>query len=265
MEQIKSFEQYRLLTAEARHLPDLCTNWYFLPDVARGKIAAGILFFEEVSGGLLLLEREAGFFRLYFFLDAKAHPGHIELPAPGVAELVYQNQMTSTQETQAALLQEMGFSLGRESGRMTCQGDQALDGNCESVAAASCKEDVSAISRLIRSTFDPRYAFISSEEQTLLDLQAGKIFIIRDKDALSGVLYSDVSKGVASIRQLVVSEAFRNRGLGGQLLSFYHKTYREKVKSFAHWVDLKNSAAIRFYQKYGYTLDGRHANEYIIP
>ncbi len=264
MEQIKSFEQYRELAAEARRLPNLCTNWYFLPEAVREKIERGILYLEKVSGGILLLEKEPEFLRCYFFLNSAAPSERIKLPAPGVAELVYQNKMTPAQETQAALLKGMGFSLGRESGRLSCPESEALEEECGSVKVASSESDIPAICRLIRSTFDPRYAFISDEKQTALDLHAGNIFQIREGETLAGVLYSECAKGVASIRQLAVDESCRGRGLGRQLISFYHKQYRGKVRTFAHWVDLNNAPAIRLYRKMGYSPDGRHADEYII-
>lgn len=264
MERIETFEQYRQLVAGAKKLPHVCSNCYLLPGAIREMTGAGALYAEQTASGLLLLEREPTFFRCYYYLTPDIPGERLRLPLPVVAELVFNRELTAAQRTQAACLEQMGFSLGRESGRMhLADAAAAADGPAEGVERA-VEADLDPVREMILGAFDPLYSYISTREEMLENIRDGGVFVIREGGAIAAVLYAELTEASATIRQVVVDGALRRRGYGQRLVCFYHRSYKDRVRSFVHWVDMANDKAIGLYQKFGYSFDGRYANEYII-
>lgn len=264
MERIESFERYKQIVAEAKELPRVCSNCYLLPAAVREMTGAGRLYAERTEGAVLLLEREPAFFRCYYYLSPDMPARRLSLPAPAVAELVFNREPTAAQAEQTGCLQRMGFSLGRESGRMHIENAAgAAAWSAEGVEYAA-EEDLDQIREMIGGAFNLLYSYIDGPEEMLANIRAGNVFVIRENGGIAAVLYAEFSKTVATIRQVVVSGELRRRGYGQRLVSFYHLHYRDRARAFVHWVDMANEKAIRLYTKFGYSFDGRYANEYII-
>lgn len=262
MEQIRSFEQYREIVSEGKKMPEVCSNCYFLPAAVRDKIDRGMLFTERMREGILILEREQTFFRCYYYLSLGASHERVSLPMPAVVELVFQNALTEIQDAQVRCLKEMGFSLGRESARLSVASCDAVSEE-DGAAEIAGESDADAVFALIEDNFDPLYAFIGTKDAFLETIRNGYVFVIRLSGVPVAALHANMLNGVASIRHLVVSKTCRGRGYGRQLISFYHRTLRDRARTFSHWVDKNNAAVIRLYTTLGYSFDGRYANEYI--
>lgn len=262
MEQIRTFEQYREIVGEGKRAPDVFSNCYFLPAAVRDKIDRGVLFVERIQAGVLILEREPAFFRCYYCLSPGAPRERVHLPMPAVAELVFQNELTEKQDEQVRCLREMGFSLGRESGRMSLASREAVTQADGAVEIAE-ESDADAVFEMIEENFDPLYAFIGTRGELLEAIRESCVFVIRRGGAPAAALHANFSKGTACIRHLVVSETCRGHGYGRQLVSFYHRALRDRARTFSHWVSKDNAAAIALYTEFGYSFDGRYANEYV--
>ena len=263
MERVKSFEQYREIVREGRNLPNSYSNCYFLPAVARDKIERGVLYVMRIQGGILLFEREASFFRCCYFLSLGQPFELLHLPMPAVAEFVFQENMTEAQDAQAHCLQQMGFRLGRESGRMYLDAGRVFAEET-GPAETAVEADIDGVFAIIEENFDPLYAYIPGRDDLLAAIREKRVFVIRKNGVPAAVLHAETQKGLASIRHLAVSKNCRTLGCGRRLVSMYHGAFQNEVRGFFHWVDKANTAAIRLYTKFGYSFDGRYAYEYII-
>ena len=263
MQLIETFEQYREIVSEGKQIPGVYSNCYFLPSAVRGMIDRGALYVQHIKNGILLLEREETFFRCYYYLSPDIVPEPVVLPMPAVVEFVFQNELTDAQCAQINCLGQMGFSLGRESARMSLPAEGAPIGD-ESPAEIAEKSDLTGVLKLIEDHFDPLFAYICSEDELAEAIQNGRVFVIRRGAEPVAALHAECNKGVASIRHLVVSEDCRSMGYGRRLVWLYHKAFKEKARSFSHWLDRQNAAAVRLYTGLGYSFDGRYANEYIL-
>lgn len=263
MERVESFEQYRQMVSAAKRIPGVVSNCYLLPGAVREKIEKRTIFAKTGPAGLLLLEKEDGFFRCHAYLAPDMPADRLSLPEPVVSELVFEREQTTAQRTLAAGLTRQGFVLGRESARMRLNAPDVPDEPAPRVEPAGL-EDLDLVREMILNTFEPLYSFIRTRDEMWQDIQKGAMFVIREAGTVVAVLYAEEEKGTASIRQVTVSPAFREKGYGRQLVAAYHRAYRDRVRAFSHWVDLANGPAIRLYEHFGYSFDGRRANEYII-
>lgn len=261
---IESLQQYKQITARAKQLPDVLTNCYLLPSKVEALTRQGRLYAVEKENLTLLLERAKGFFRVYYYLSPLCSYEPLMLELPAVIEFVFNGALSKRQRREIQLLEDLGFSLGRESARMSLEAGAAqrrFESGETSVAKA---EEADMILGLLCRYFNPLYAFIPEKEELLDAIEQGAVFVVRQVSRPEAILFAESVRSTATIRQLLVSEKARSRGYAKNLVETYHEKYREKVRSFFHWVDVNNSPAVRLYQSFGYSFDGRKANEYVL-
>lgn len=264
MNKFTDFEEYKLWVKDAKSVAGVMSNCFLMPGKVKEFIEKGCLYGMDVSNGRLLLEKADGFYRCYYFLSPELPITKASVDAPVVIEFVYNETLNEAQQQQIKLLYKMGFTLGRESSRMTLAAAEILpEGISPEVRLAEAK-DVSDIKALFSAHFNPLYSFIPDDKEWEKALLEGTVFCVYEGDILQGALFSEINKNVAELRLLCVNPDFRGKGVGKMLVSFFHQRYRENVVQFAHWVDVNNEGAVNLYKKAGYIFDRRKANEYIL-
>lgn len=263
---IESFSQYKYYVQKTKKLPNLITNCYLLPNQIKQMIQANRLFVMEKENMILLLEKEDHFFRIYYYLSLSAKYEKLVFDCPAVIEFVFQHEISENQYKEIAILHTLGFTLGRESARMSVGADYnfpiAKIGCCNVSRAVS--SDADNVLCIIKKYFNPLYAYVPNKDQLLKAIQKESIFIIRQNDEIAALLFAETNQKNVEIRHLVVIERYRSYGFAKQLLQEYHAKYKDMVRLFFHWVDLHNTSALQLYKKFGYSFDGRRANEYVM-
>ncbi len=264
MNRFSDFEEYKLWVKEAKAVPGVMSNCFLMPGKVKEFIEKGCLYGMEICNGRLLLEKAEGFYRCYYFLSPELPITKVSVDAPVVIEFVYNEALTEAQTKQIELLSRMGFTLGRESSRMTLAVADIEPAEVSPEVRLAEAKDVADIRSLFEEHFNPLYSFIPDDEEWEKALLEGTVFCVYEGDILQGALFSDINKNVAELRLLCVNPESRGKGIGKMLVSFFHQRYHENVAQFAHWVDVNNSAAVKLYGKAGYIFDRRKANEYIL-
>ena len=265
MIKIQTEEQYKETITTAKEQGLKLSNNYFFPAEINRKISEGSLFFLSIDKGLLLLDDKGLFYRCYYYLS-ESKPGLIELDKDAVIEFPFTGEIKERLMIQKKLIEDMGFQLGRESGMMSVSPDDVkrIDDKNRYFCEMAQKEDINQIITLLNSCFNPLYSFLPETKELEIAIQKETVFVIHEGKEVAAVLLSEIEKNNATIKQVAVNPQYRRKGLGRTILDAYHKQYRGTVKLFQHWVDLKNTPAVRMYQQAGYTFTLRRANEYIM-
>lgn len=264
MEPVKSFEEYKGWVQRGKSLEDPVTNCYLMPAAVKEKLHSESLYAMNLENGVLLLDRMEGFYRCYYYLSPHGAYKPLVLDLPGVVEYVFQQELSEAQYRELSLLWQMGFTLGRESGRLSLSADSVKRTCSTDHVSPAFTGDAKEVLALFRSCFDPLYAFLPSKEELAGAIEQGNVLAVYERGRLAAALFAEVARNTASIRHLAVSESFRSRGYGKELVEAYHRRFQGSVKTFSHWVDRGNRPAMELYQRFGYSFDGRRANEYSI-
>ena len=265
MKKIDDYETCKTLIDSFRRKKAL-TNCFFLPNQLKEMILLGKMYLLEQEDNILLLEKESGFYRTYYFIGKADNVRSIKADYPMVIEFPYNNVMTNEQKRHIVLLEEMGFRLARESARMSMKPSDVKAMNIPlksiSVDYAKTEENV-FIFELLNKTFDKMFAFLPTEEQVISLIAEKKIIGCYCSGKMAGLINMDICKNISWIRHIVVMKEYRGQGIGGILLNRYQTLLKDCVNGYMLWVDLSNTGAIDMYRKFGYIFDGRMANEYI--
>ncbi|MBQ9211540.1 MAG: GNAT family N-acetyltransferase [Clostridia bacterium] len=205
----------------------------------------------------------------------------VALEKDAVIEFPFQGKMNEKQQRQVKMIEELGFSLGRESSMMMRKGErekrsavQQQRGEGHELYSQKCskqrqeiqyaqQEDAEQILQLLCAAFDPLYSFLPSQKELWDKIEKRQVIAIHEGEQVTACLISNFEKNKASIEQVVVSPQQRGRGWGKELLMMYHAKYAVEASSFQHWVDIHNEPAVNMYVQAGYEFQSRKANEYI--
>lgn len=274
MEELCTYEtlsqRIKMIKALARSKKsELFSNCYFLPDGFKGLIGEHRLFFEEEKGNLYLFVKEETFFRLYYYIQDEETVRPLTASAPIETELLFRGELTEKQKKEAALIQQLGFSLGRKSGRMVQKASEVSmqEGHLNNLNIRidfATIEEEEIIYHMLWSTFLPLFSFLPDKEILKRQIEKKNILTLHLSGEMIGLLNMEQSKKNVWIRHLMVKEEHQGTGLGAILVNQYHMLWRDKVESFMHWVNLENASAIRLYQKVGYHFDGTKSDSYIL-
>lgn len=266
MKRVESYEAYKALVTKARESGFSLSNCFFLPEAIREKIRYGMIIAMQIPNGLLILEDREDFYRCYYYLSGEAPLEPVVLDKPAVIEFPYNGKMTPKQSAQVEKILAMGFTLGRESAQMILEDFPPEKQSLSEMPFELCfaqEADLDASLKLLNATFDRLYAFIPSKEELRALLQEHRIWLVKDNGIVVALLHASRQKDYATIEQLAVSPQYRGRGLAKYLLQNYHEYYRNHVRGFYHWVDIRNLQATTLYTMFGYRFGMKKANEYI--
>lgn len=77
-----------------------------------------------------------------------------------------------------------------------------------------------------------------------------------------GVVDFYVLGGVAHLSEIIVAQAWRNRGVGSQLMARFEEVARAAGCHKLSLCTAKNSPAVRFYRRLGYEVEGKMMNHF---
>ncbi len=266
MKMITSLEEYKELVKTARDQGCIVSNCFFLPNTIRDLTEKGKLFVRKIDAGLLLLEEADEFYRVRYYLRPGQIPEEQKFDKDCVIELPFQNEFTPSQRMQEEQISGMGFSLGRNSALMSISSDNlkiSVTVPFMDKISFALEEDHENIYHLLKECFDPLYAFLPDEAELMGKIRCKQVWILKSAGQIAAVLNSSMEKNTAMISHVAVASEFRGKGYGKMIVEVYHRYYKERVRTFSHWVDLSNSHAINMYRVFGYQFIGRRANEYV--
>lgn len=244
------------------------SNCYFLPSRIKQLIEEQKMYIEEWEENIYLLEKEECFYRLYFYIKNVDNLQPLNLGVPLVIEYPYKNILSNKQQVEIGIIQKLGFSLGRESRRMSINAknievSESLFINEKFEINFAQKENIDVVAAILYSSFSPLFSYLPTEAMLNKLLEQKKILAMHINGEIVGILNMDIDKNISWIRQFTIVEKFRGRGYGWFLLNYYHMLFKNDVLAFRQWVDISNASAIKLYEKAGYKLDDLRANEYI--
>jgi ribosomal protein S18 acetylase RimI-like enzyme len=114
--------------------------------------------------------------------------------------------------------------------------------------------DADQLLKLLETSFDPLKEQIPFKRELVLGIEKGSILVVRKDQVLAGLLYHETMGITSILRYWLVSEHYRNRGIGSVLMSRYLSLY-PNVKRFMLWVLTDNVDAISKYRHYGFKED----------
>jgi ribosomal-protein-alanine N-acetyltransferase len=123
---------------------------------------------------------------------------------------------------------------------------------------------INGILRIERASFDPPW----SENTLKGEFGRGDTFfsVAEDNGAVLGFVLLRLMSGEAELFQLAVTDAYRRSGIGGRLLAAALGFARSGgAQSVYLEVRPSNEAAVRLYENYGFSRQGRRKNYYANP
>ena len=253
MEQIKTLEQLSPLIS-AQFKRGVMANAPLSPASFQREIQRGTLFAQQTDGGLILLRRRDGFWRMSFYLQPDGDVSSLELPKQTVLEIPTRPRDLALKQSET-LWKEKGFRLlfSRQRMELARRSDAfAVRSDC-CVRPAICGEEPKIL-RLMEENYDRRTACLPTDDELSEDVAAGHIFlaVTCPEGQVAGFLRLLRTKRIAEVRQIAVSEPFRGRGIAGALLN--QLTLAEGQKGHV-WVAQNNVAALRLYESFGFAKD----------
>lgn len=114
--------------------------------------------------------------------------------------------------------------------------------------------DLSYLRNKFDRYFDPISERCPSESELITAINKKSIFKYVKQDKILGFYWADSKKFISELRYIFVDENFRGVKVGQSLLE-HHIYATIDVKKNQLWVLNNNNAAIRLYEKYGYTFE----------
>ena len=267
LNRLHNYEEYKI-RVDPYKKGKYFTNCYFLPGKIKQLIEEKKIYILESENNIYLLEKEECFYRLYFCIKNIDNLQPLQLGLPLVIEYPYKGVFSERQHVEIEIIQKLGFSLGRESRRMSAKSQnikvsESLYINEKFMIDFAIKDNIDVVADILHHTFSPLYSYLPTKAMLNELLDQKKILVITINGEIAGILNMDIVKNISWIRQLAIVEKFRGRGYGWLLLNYYHMLFKDEVLEFMQWVDLSNVSAIRLYEKAGYKFDDLRANEYI--
>lgn len=256
--------------AKARIGARFTQNRLLPPDELEATVKEGRLSFCETEGGVLVLHELPSHYRLHAFVDPEK-PISVAPRDKFVLARIAQNVRRPFRllEKLAENLCEAGFEQQVIGVRMSqTRSEQSTSpASVQKVrVAVPPPEAASEIGRLFSVEGLNPFERLEVEEIEEL-IKAGQIVAAFNEDGrLAGALQWEFGKAAVTLRRLAVDPSFQNDGLGAALVAAFFSE-ADSRGSFRHvlWVDSKNERAIRFYQRYGYVLDGAQTLDYVLP
>lgn len=258
MEQIYSQEQYNQIV-ERYDRKGRLTNDY-LQNQVEELIAQGRLFALLGIDNIYLLVRKDGFFRLYYYINNLREV--LALPKDElVTEILFRSAQGEPLE-QINYLESCGFIRHLRRDLLFAKySDFSFPVNVPDVVVAEAQslEEVQWAAELFNTTFDKWSGdYISPSEYSTL-LSSNSMIIAKDKEGnLLGSFESGIEKGINWLRHFAVTEVARGRGVGKALLdAVIEKGHVDGNSRYMLWSQHNNVAAMRMYEKKGFSLSGK--------
>ena len=254
MEQIKSLAQLSpMITAQWKK--GVLTNAAFSAQVYEKEIEAGTLYAEELPGALLLLRQREGFGRLNFYLQPGGDLTGWKPEQTTVLEVPFREKDMALRES-GVLWDKLGFKLQFSRLRLVfSEKTVPLTEEGSFFIRPAGERDLPHIEALMLSAYDPRTACLPTKDELCCDLKEGNL-VVAESAEHRVVAFSRMLKNRrnAEWRHLVVAPECRGQNIAQRLFAYYVGV--NEIEQVRVWVAEKNAAALRLYDKLGFTPDG---------
>ena len=267
MRELTSIEEVKNILDSARK-KKLVSNCFFMKEQLESILKKERLWLMKEGDNTFLLEETQGFYRVYYFLQDFDNISRMELKLPAVIEFVFRNEPDEGQKKEIAAFEAMGFSLGRESMRITIRfSDYKGLTSCPAISGMYLgfaeEEDCDGVLELLYASFNKLYAHLPDKDEQIRMIQDKNTLIVKKDGKILGVRNFEIRGNIAVGLQTATSKI--GSGIGGLLFFKYIEIIRDRVKAFRYWVDVSNPYDGNLHEKLGGSSDGTRAFEYIKP
>lgn len=263
MEKILSYEQYLYIIKPYINNAKF-KNVFFLKQQITNMIDGERLFYAIKEQGLFLFEKCEGFYRSYYYVMDDTKCSIIKEDLPIVIEFVFDINNPKSQNEREYLC-NIGFELKRKSRRMVLSDIKEFkdfDFRIKGVDTRFAEpRDILDVRNMLLSNFNPLYSYLPTEKEMLPIILSKRIIVAVYQDEIIGVIHFEQTGKTLMMHQLAVRPKFK--GVGWLLFRIPHQIYKDMIKNCKMWVDEKNTAACKMYEKAGYNYDNRCADEYV--
>jgi [ribosomal protein S18]-alanine N-acetyltransferase len=117
--------------------------------------------------------------------------------------------------------------------------------------------DFKALHKLDQACFPPGIAYSNTMLRYFLTLSSAECLLAEDGKEIGGFILSSVNAPLAHVITLDVTEAQRRNGVGSMLLeAMENKIARQGVHTVLLETAVDNEAAVAFWQRHGYRIEG---------
>lgn len=223
----------------------------------------------ETDTELYFVHEEENILYLYFYLPTGGKPTiEYRWNQPVMVDFVFREK--ETQELESETLPawvHRGFTFYKKYQRMSYQ--HLTHGNTPWINADSdlCykpagETDLSQITDLWNKFLDKNDIILPSKTEILQQAEDENIICCMDGNQVCGAIYVAVNGKSGLIQHVVVHSDYRRKGIAWNMMEYtFHLMNRKGVKIFKLWVDEKNVAAIKLYEKNGFAKDGLYSTK----
>lgn len=268
MRRIDSYEEYRKISEDYRKA-SMYTNLFLFKAQIQDMIRAKKLFYMIQEENFFLFKKESGCYRMYYYITNNVVLKNLFVSDPIVVECIYRDEQELQKKKDILFLKRVGFVLGRRSCRMVLNSSdfphKVFQGKVSKIVVShAMKEDAERIFQMLWGIFDPLYAYLPLMDDLLEMIERKEILTAKDNGEVVGFLHYELMRGSIQIWHLAVDKKYRRMGVGSLLLNQYHYHFQKTAKFFMVWTDMVNVQARNLYQKAGYYMDNRFADEYVL-
>lgn len=278
--EVRSLEHFsELQRTIKKKTTSLVSNCYLLPQAIADITSKHKLFFEESENGLFFLQEKPDFYSLFFYIQMSKGEGDqlniLNVGKPIIFDFAYQN-LDNLKKLANALKHywaRKGFLLYSRYRQLSI-----------SIAEKNADSETNHWSKNINNKYKFGFAVLSEAPKILelwrhsLDIYSTALPDINeinawmgnqeviacrdDRNELIAALLVLKNGKTATINHVVVSEKFRNQGLGMALLSRSIQML-DAIDKFSLWVEENNIPARTLYTKYGFTYTNKLSDQFL--
>ena len=235
----------------------LMTNNFLSEAQYKNAIKSKALQFYEWDDGIIFLNAKESFSKLTYELLSLNRKLNVKLPKKTIIEIVKRPNDTAYGDV-LNYWKNNSFNIVLNRIRLVNENSKNIltsESLCGDTKISLCTmEDLGDVERVLKDNFNKYTGCLPSEDE-LKEIVKNQFaigaFIGKE---LVGTLHFDTKRGYSEIRHLAVNEKFRNIGIAGNLISYYHKNFAQD-KSYV-WCAKGNKGAESVYSKHNYKEDG---------
>lgn len=211
-------------------------------------IETSTFFVRDNSIFILREEKDANFFKFYFFVNNYEELNHLDsffskFTKEIIIEYVSKNNINNNTFNNISFKHYKRYSRYINTNKKQLFYDNVINAKVE---------DISKIKELVNEVFDPLSDHIPTIEEIKEFIKRDELYIIKINNEIAGASIFQKEGVSYQFRLLCVNKNFRNRSIA-KMLSLNSPI---NVKIFTAWIDDKNIASININQKIGFRKDG---------
>lgn len=247
------------------------TNCFLTVSEIGSYIQMGKWKYLETETELYFVFEEENMLYLYFYFMADGKPTtDYHWQKPVMVDFVFRERETKEMETETLpAWEQRSFSLYKKYQRMGCQHLENRDAPWEKEMSGLSYQkaqpaDLSQIRELWNHFLDRNDTLLPSADETMRQAKCGNIICCTDGNNVCGAIYVAVNGKSGLIQHVVVHSDYRRKGIAWNMMEYTFYLMNQKgVTNFKLWVDEKNVAAIKLYEKNGFVKDGLYSAKII--